>query len=170
MSTIVFIPGYHYHISYDSRKRHEKRLIFKIGTIHPHGLNEWFSFIWSLSLHSFCFCLAMADKSVDFSPFHSIFMLIDLSLIHFAHPPCLLIDFKNSKWLTVYLFLHIIMHLLLFLTWLAYFLSHDYLSYINSLYFLFIYFLFLSDEGPMLETLDYTIRIGSSPTFLYFDL
>ena len=28
----------------------------------------------------------------------------------------------------------------------------------------------LSDEGPMLETLDYTIRIGSTPTFLYFDL
>ena len=30
--------------------------------------------------------------------------------------------------------------------------------------------LFLSDEGPMLETLDYTIRIGSTPTFLYFHL
>ena len=29
----------------DSRKRHEKSLIFKIGTIHPHGLNERFSFI-----------------------------------------------------------------------------------------------------------------------------
>ena len=29
---------------------------------------------------------------------------------------------------------------------------------------------FLSDEGPMLETLDHTIRIGSTPTFLYFDL
>ena len=28
----------------------------------------------------------------------------------------------------------------------------------------------LSDEGPTLETLDYTIRIGSTPTFLYFDL
>ena len=28
---------------------------------------------------------------------------------------------------------------------------------------------FLSDEGPMLETFDYTIRIGSTPTFLYFD-
>ena len=27
-----------------------------------------------------------------------------------------------------------------------------------------------SDEGPMLETLDYIIRIGSTPTFLYFDL
>ena len=29
--------------------------------------------------------------------------------------------------------------------------------------------LFLSDEGPMLKTLDYTIRIGSTPTFLYFN-
>ena len=28
----------------------------------------------------------------------------------------------------------------------------------------------LSDEGPMLETLDYTIRIGKTPTFLYFNL
>ena len=28
----------------------------------------------------------------------------------------------------------------------------------------------LSDEGQMLETLDYTIRIGSTPTLLYFDL
>ena len=33
----------------------------------------------------------------------------------------------------------------------------------------FVYFRFLSDEGPMLETLDYTIRIGSTPTILYFD-
>ena len=30
--------------------------------------------------------------------------------------------------------------------------------------------MFLSDEGPTLETLDYTIRIRSTPTFLYFDL
>ena len=28
--------------------------------------------------------------------------------------------------------------------------------------------MFLSDEGPMLETLDFTIRIGSTPTFLIF--
>ena len=52
---------------------------------------------------------------------------------------------------------------------MAYFLSHNYLSYINAFVFL-IYFLFLSDEGPMLETLDYTIRIGSTPTFLNYDL
>ena len=30
--------------------------------------------------------------------------------------------------------------------------------------------MFLSDEGPTLKTLDFTIRIGSTPTFLYFDL
>ena len=30
--------------------------------------------------------------------------------------------------------------------------------------------MFLSDEGPTLETLDHTIHIGSTPTFLYFDL
>ena len=29
---------------------------------------------------------------------------------------------------------------------------------------------FLPDEGPTLEMLDYTIHIGSTPTFLYFDL
>ena len=37
-----------------------------------------------------------------------------------------------------------------------------------NLSFFKIYFLFLSDEEPTLETLDYTIRIGSTPTFLYF--
>ena len=47
-------------------------------------------------------------------------------------------------------------------------LSRDYLSYKFTRFF--IPFLFLSDEGPMLGTLDHTIRIGSTPTFLYFDL
>ena len=32
------------------------------------------------------------------------------------------------------------------------------------------HFVSLIDEGRMLETLDYTIRIGSIPTILYFDL
>ena len=27
-----------------------------------------------------------------------------------------------------------------------------------------------NSKGPMLEMLDYAIRIGSTPTFLYFDL
>ena len=39
----------------NSRKRHEKRLIFKIGTIHPHGLNERFSFIWSYPWKYCCY-------------------------------------------------------------------------------------------------------------------
>ena len=31
--------------------------------------------------------------------------------------------------------------------------------------------MFLSDERPTLETLDFTIRVGSTPTFsVYFDL
>ena len=30
--------------------------------------------------------------------------------------------------------------------------------------------MFLSDEGPTLETLDFTIRIGNTPTFFYADL
>ena len=30
--------------------------------------------------------------------------------------------------------------------------------------------MFLSDEGLTLETLDFTVRIDSTPTFLYFDL
>ena len=30
--------------------------------------------------------------------------------------------------------------------------------------------MFLSDEGPTLKTIDFAIRIGSTPTFLYFDL
>ena len=97
--------------------------------IHPHGLNERFSFIWSL--YSFCFCLAKAVTShLIFTP---LFMFIHLPLIHFAPPLRLLID----------LFLHLIMHFVIVsLTWLAYFLSHDYLSCINSLGFLFISSLF----------------------------
>ena len=69
------------------------------------------------------------------------------------------------------LFLHIIMHLLLFLSpdWLTFCHMIIYLSYINSLSFLFI-FCFSLTKWAMLETLDYTIRIGSTPTFLYFDL
>ena len=31
-------------------------------------------------------------------------------------------------------------------------------------------FMFLSDEGPTLKMLDFTFHIGSTPTFLYFEL
>ena len=85
----------------DSRKRHEKCLILKIGTILPFGLNERFSFIWSL--HSFCFCSAcVRTNAVTSHLFTLLFMFIQLPLIHFAPPPRLLIDFKNSKWLTYF--------------------------------------------------------------------
>ena len=41
-----FVPSHPFlHGGNDSHKRQEKRLIFKIGTIHPQGLNERFSFI-----------------------------------------------------------------------------------------------------------------------------
>ena len=62
-----------------------------------------------------------------------------------------------------YLFLHPIMHLLLFLSpdWLTF--CHVIISYKFTRFF--IYFLFLSDERPMLETLDHTIRIGSTRPF-----
>ena len=58
------------------------------------------------------------------------------------------------------------MHLLLFLSPDSITFCHVIISHINSLVSLFI----LSDEGPMLGTLDHTIHIGSTPTFLYFEL
>ena len=111
----------------DSRKRHEKRLIFKIGTIHIHRLNKRFSLIWFL--HSFCFCPAQADKSGDFSPFHSII---------YVHPPptlCFTLCFCLVYWSTLKIandlpiFASYYAFVIVSLTWLSYFLSHDYLSY-----------------------------------------
>ena len=57
------------------------------------------------------------------------------------------------------------MHFLLFISldWLIF--CHVIILYKFTR--LLIYFLFLSDEGPMLETLDYTIRIGSTTSILY---
>ena len=68
----------------------------------------------------------------------------------------------------IYMYIYVITYasyyafVIVSLTWLAYFLLRDYLSYKFTR--------FLSDEGPMLETLDYTLHIGSTPTILYFDL
>ena len=106
----------------------------------------------------------MRTKAVTSHLFTPLFMFIHLPLIHFAPPPRLLIDFKNR--LTYFDIL--LWFVIVSLTWLAYFLSHDYFSYKFTRFF--IYFLLRSDEGPMLETLDFTIRIGSTPTFSYFDL
>ena len=68
------------------------------------------------------------------------------------------------RYINIDFLLCIIMHLLLFFSpaWLAYFLSHDYFFYI-----IYFYFLFLSDERPTLETLNFTIRFGSTPTFFF---
>ena len=161
----------------DSRKRHEKRLIFKIGTIHPHGLNERFSFIWSHLFIVSVFVQQGWTKALTSHlftpPFHShlftfsLFMFIHLPLIYFATPPRLLIDFKNSKWLTYLCILLCICYCFSHLIGLR---SVTWLSLLYKFTRFSIYFLFPSDEGPMLETLDYTIRIGSTPTFLYFDL
>ena len=103
-------------------------------------------------------------KSHLFTP---LFMFIHLPLIYFAPPPRLLIDFKNSKWLTYFCILLCICYCFSHLIGLR---SVTWLSLLYKFTRFFIYFLFLSDEGPMLETLDYAIRIGSIPTILYFDL
>ena len=79
----------------------------------------------------------------------------------------LLIDFKNSKWLT---YLCILLCICYCLSHLIGLFSVTWLSLLYNFTRFFIYFQFLSDEGPMLETLDYTIRIGSTLTILYFDL
>ena len=67
-------------------------------------------------------------------------------------------------------------HVFLSPDWLTF--CHVIISHVNSLGSLFIFCFSLTmldqcskpDEEPMLETLDHTIRIGSTPTFLYFDL
>ena len=99
----------------DSRKRHENGLIFKIGTIHPHGLNERFSFIWSHLFIVFIFVQQGWTKALTSHLFTPLFMFIHLPLIYFVPLPRLLIDFKNSKWLTyfcillcIYCFSHLI--------------------------------------------------------------
>ena len=137
----------------DSRKWQEKCLILKIGTIYSHELNKQFSFIWSL--HSFC--PACADKSGDFSPFHSIV---------YVHPPPTYSLRTSASLADSKLFLHLIMHFYCF----SHLIGLFYVTWLSLLYKFtqfFIYFLFLCDEGP---TLDYTIRIGSTPTFLYFKI
>ena len=84
----------------DSRKWQEKRLIFKIGTIHPLRLNQRF-FIWSL--HSFCFCRACVQtNAVTSHLFTPLFMFIHLPLIHFAPPPPRLRPITFSPFLLSY--------------------------------------------------------------------
>ena len=60
-----------------------------------------------------------------------------------------------------YLFLHPIMHLLLFLYTFAI------VSLLYKFTRFFIHFLFLSDEGPMLEMLDHNIRRQYADHFIF---
>ena len=105
-------------------------------------------------------------KTLTSHLFTPLFMFIHLPLIHFAPPPRSLIDFKNSKWpifcilLCICCFSHLIG--LLSVTWLS--LLYKFTRF-------FIYFLFLSDEAPMLETLDYILSILAvqRPFYIIFE-
>ena len=148
----------------DSRKRHKKRLIFKNGTFIPMGLTNDF-LLFDHILQSFRFCLARADKGVDFSlhflcSFTSHSFISRLRIIYWS-------TLKIANDLPI--FASYYAFVIVSLTWLA-LLSVTWLSLLYKFTRFSIYFLFLSDDGSMLETLDYTIRIGSTPTFLYFDL
>ena len=49
--------------------------------------------------------------------------------------------------------------------------SSAYRSFVMQMMIHMMILIKLSDEGPTLETLiDFTIRIGCTPTFLYFDM
>ena len=133
---------------------------------HLHRLHQQFSFI--CSLHSFCFCIAWVDKSGDFSLYHFIVCVHPPpTYIYFVSPPCLLIDFKNSKWFITfallcicYCFSHLIG--LFSVTWLFF------------LYYKFTRFLFILCFSLMkgLHVYAWNIRLrypfGSTLTFLYF--
>ena len=138
--------------------------IFKIGTIHPNGFNERFSFIGSLHIP------ACVDKSGDVSPFHSI--------VNVRPPPSYSLRASGPVyWPTLKIandppiFAFYYAFVTVSLIWLSYYLSHDYLSYINSHVF-FIYFPFPSDENRSnaRNVIDFAIRIGRTAISLYFNL
>ena len=123
--TSKFVPFHSFLVVMIAVKETKSVSFLKLEPFISTGLTNDFLLFDHISLHSFYFCLARADKSFDFSPFTPLFMLIHLPLIHFAPPPRLLIDFKNSNWLTYfcillcicYCFSHLIG--LLFVTWLS---------------------------------------------------
>ena len=63
--------------SNDSRKRHEMRLIFKLGTVHPSGINERFSYMFN----SICPCLSIADIDIIY---------LFITCISYLIPTCVL--------------------------------------------------------------------------------
>ena len=122
-------------------------------------------------IDSFCFCPACADKSGDFSPFHSIVCV---------HPPPTY-SLRASASFNDRLALKIANDLPIFASYYALlcicilFLSPDWLifchminTHINSLVFLKFIFCLSLTMGH--RNVRLTIRIGSTPTFAYFDL
>ena len=105
---------------------------------------------WLLTFSSHCSCSSTSHL------FTSRLRLVDWSTLKIAND---LFTYFCILLRICYCFSHLIV--LLSVTWL---------SRLYKFPRFFVYFLFLSDEGPMLETLNYTIRIGSTPTFLSFDL
>ena len=97
-------------------------------------------------------------KAVTSRLFTPLFMFIHLPLIHFPHPPRLLIDFKNSKWLTYFCILYyVLLYICYCFSQMIGLLSVTWLFLLYKFTRFFIYFLFLSDEEPTLETLEYIL-------------
>ena len=92
----------------------------------------------------------LSSSRVKFDPYLNIYVLNDLPILYF----CILC---------------IIVHLSLFLSpdWLTFY--HMIIPSEIYIYFtrFFIYFLFLSDEGPTLETLDYILSVLAVHTDLF---
>ena len=90
------------------------------------------SFIWSL--HSFC--PACADKSGDFSPFH---FIVCSSTSHLFTSRLRLFYWSTLKIANELPIFAPYYAFVVSLTWLAYVLSHDCFSYINSLGFFYLF-------------------------------
>ena len=102
--------------------------------------------------------------------FIPLFIFIHLPLIHFVPPPRLLIDFKNSKWLTYFcILLYIIMHLLLFLSpdWLTF--CHMIISPFTIHLFFYLFSVSLWRRANARNFRLYYPYWQYTPTFLYFD-
>ena len=94
-------------------------------------------------------------------------LFIHQPLILSAPPPRLLIDFKNRKRLTYFCILLCICYCFSHLIGIF---SVTWLSPLYKFTRFFIYFLFLSDEGPMLETLDYILSVLAVHRPLYISI
>ena len=115
---------------------------------------------WSEKVRSQCFCPPLPDKNRNYEGIWS------NKRKSFVKP----VGMNGSNFKNEMLFSECLLQLYIITTRNG---TNFYVTWLSLLYKFTrfsIYFLFLSDEGPMLETLDYTIRIGSTSTFLYFNL